>query len=219
MQIWKQFRPLLSGGRYNLLRYRMNYILTAVVFITIAAIILVSLSIKGRVASPDYPYQRADALFSPAERSFYGILQRAVEKNIIIFGKVRVADVVKPRKGLSRGDWQKAFNKISSKHFDFLLCNPDDFSVICAIELNDRSHRSEKRKQRDDFLRNICKVSNIPLIQIRSSSAYVADDVKQLIAAHINIKEPRSINEKGQHKALNQARKFVRSVRQIWFYG
>jgi hypothetical protein len=62
----------------------MNWILTAVVFITVAAIIFVSLSKKGRVASPDYPYQRADALSSPAERSFYGVLQHAVEKNIII---------------------------------------------------------------------------------------------------------------------------------------
>jgi hypothetical protein len=185
----------------------MNWILTIVVFITIVSIILVSLSKKGRVASPDYPYQRADALFSPAERSFYGVLQRAVEKNIIIFGKVRVADVVKPRKDISRGDWQKAFNKISGKHFDFLLCSTDRLSVICAIELNDRSHRSEKRKQRDDFLRGVCEVAKIPLIQIPSNSSYVIDDVKQLIAAQMNVKEPRIQSEKGATQKPESSKK------------
>jgi len=190
----------------------MIWILTAVVFITIAAIILVSLSKKGRVASPDYPYQRADALFSPAERSFYSVLQRAVEKNITIFGKVRVPDVVKPRKGLSRGDWQKAFNKISSKHFDFILCSTDRLSVICAIELNDRSHQSKKRKQRDDFLRGVCEVAEIPLIQIPSNSSYVIDDVKQLIAAQMNIKEPLIQSEKRATKKQESSKKNLSEV-------
>ena len=59
----------------------MSWLIPAVVIILIAAIFLVSWSKKTKVTSPDYPYQVADALPSPAERSFYGILSRADEKN------------------------------------------------------------------------------------------------------------------------------------------
>ena len=181
----------------------MSWILIAAIFLAIAAIILMSLSKRGVAESADYPYQSFDTLFSPAERSFYGVLRQVVGNNANIFGKVRVADVVMPRKGLSRSDRQKAFNKISGKHFDFVLCNNSDLSVICAIELDDRSHRSKKRQQRDEFLVTVCKGADVPLIQIRASSSYVIDDVKQLIAPYMNFNEPRSTNdEKAKLKSV-----------------
>jgi ssDNA-binding Zn-finger/Zn-ribbon topoisomerase 1 len=134
----------------------------------------------------DYPYRNAGALFSPAERSFYGVLNQVVRENAKIFGKVRVADVAVPKKGLSRSDWQKAFNKISAKHFDFLLCRSDDLSVICAIELDDRSHLSKKRQQRDEFLRGVCGAAELPLIQIPAKVGYVIDEVKQILTPYLN---------------------------------
>jgi hypothetical protein len=73
-----------------------------------------------------------------------------------IFGKVRVADVIAPNHGMSRSDRQKSFNKISGKHFDFLLCNKNDLYFLCAIELNDSSHSSKKRIDRDAFLEGAC---------------------------------------------------------------
>jgi ssDNA-binding Zn-finger/Zn-ribbon topoisomerase 1 len=135
----------------------------------------------------DYPYQNAGALFTPAERSFFGVLNQAVGKSAQIFGKVRVADVVVPRKGPSRSDWQKAFNKISAKHFDFLLCRNDDLSVICAIEVDDSSHNSKKRQQRDEFLRGVCNASELPLIQMPAKVGYVIDEVKQVLAPYLNV--------------------------------
>jgi uncharacterized protein with PIN domain len=34
-----------------------------------------------------------------------------------------------------------AFNRINANHFDFVLCDKDELAVVCAIELNDKSHR------------------------------------------------------------------------------
>ena len=167
----------------------MSWIAIAIVVFAIAAIVLAILSRKSKTKIPGYPYQKTKALFTPAERSFLGVLNLVVGENAKIFGKVRVADVMAPKKGLSRSDWQKAFNKISGKHFDFLLCRNDDLSVICAIELDDSSHQSKKRQQRDEFLNGACCAAGVPLIQIPAKSGYVIDDVKQLIAPHLNIKE------------------------------
>lgn len=180
----------------------MSWIFIAAVILAIVAIILVKLSQKGEAESAVYPYQNADALFSPAERSFYGVLNQAVGENVKIFGKVRVADVAVPKKGLSRSDRQKAFNKISGKHFDFLLCSNDDLSVICAIELDDRSHQSKKRQQRDEFLNGVCNAAGVPLIQILAKSGYVINEVKQLIAPHLKIKELRGQQEESVPQEL-----------------
>jgi len=174
----------------------MNWILVFAVIIAVAVIALVKFAKKGEAESADYPkkgetgsgdypYQKAGVLFTPAERSFLGVLNQAVEEGAIVFGKVRVADVMIPKKGLPRSEWQKAFNKISARHFDFLLCNNNDLSVICAVELNDSSHQSRNRQKRDEFLKGACSAAGIPLIQIPAKSSYVIDEVKHLLAPHI----------------------------------
>lgn len=140
---------------------------------------------KGSGASSEFTYQLRGPLFTPAERSFLGVLNSVLKDDVHIFGKVRVADILKPTKGLSRSDWQKAFNKISSKHFDFVLCNKDDLSVLCVVELNDKSHTAKKRKERDAFLENACEAASLPLVQIPAQAGYSLDEVKRQLAPHV----------------------------------
>ena len=119
----------------------------------ISAIVIVGLLVilvrsKWQGGSREYPYQRSKYLLSKAERSFYGVLVQVVSDNGIVFSKVRVADVISPKKGLNRSDWQRAFNAVSSKHFDFIVCDPADCSIKLAVELDDSSHGSSKSKKR-----------------------------------------------------------------------
>lgn len=165
-------------------------IVIAAIVLIFVAFVLVKLSQKWSSGDVDYPYQGAGPLFTSAERSFYGVLSQAVGTNATIFGKVRVADTVIPRKGLSRSEWQKAFNKISGKHFDFLICNNDDLSVICAMELDDSSHKSDKRQRRDEFLRGVCGAAHIPLVQIPARASYGIDEIRKLLAPHLNVSGP-----------------------------
>jgi ssDNA-binding Zn-finger/Zn-ribbon topoisomerase 1 len=163
----------------------MIWIIVAVVIFAIALFLLAKRSQKGSPAQEVYPYQKSDALFTPAERSFLGVLQQAVGYNAAIFGKVRVADVVEPKTGLSRSARQKAFNKISAKHFDFLLCDKEDLSVACAIELDDGSHNSKRRHERDEFLKGVCEAAGVPLIQVPAKSGYVIEEVRDLLPAYL----------------------------------
>jgi len=165
----------------------MIWIIAAVVIVAIGLFFLARRSEKGKPEQGDCPYQKAEALFSPAERSFLGVLQQAVGDNAAIFGKVRVADVVEPKADLGRSARQKAFNKISAKHFDFLLCDKEDLSVACAIELDDVSHNSKRRHERDEFLKGVCEAAGVPLVQVPAMSGYVIDAVKRLIAPHLSI--------------------------------
>jgi ssDNA-binding Zn-finger/Zn-ribbon topoisomerase 1 len=167
----------------------MIWIIAAIVIVAIGLFFLARRSEKRKPAEKVLPYQKSEALFSPAERSFLGVLHKAVGNNAAIFGKVRVADVVEPKTGLGRSARQKAFNKISAKHFDFLLCNKEDLSVICAIELNDGSHNSKRRQERDEFLKEACEAAGVPLVQVPARSGYVIDEVKQLLSPYLGIEE------------------------------
>lgn len=154
------------------------FLLTAVLLFVL--ILLPYLS-KRLSTNKEYSYQKQAALFSPAERSFLGVLQQAVGENARVFGKVRVADVLTPAKGLSRSGWQMSFNKISGKHFDFLLCDPNDLSILCALELNDRSHDAGKRKGRDAFLENACRSAGLPLIWMPAKAAYSIPEIQEVL--------------------------------------
>ena len=147
---------------------------------------IVAVWLKYKNQSIDGQFTKQKVLFSPAERSFLGVLTRAIEDNGIIFGKVRVADVITPISGLSRNRWQALFNKISGKHFDFVVCDKDDLSILCAIELDDKSHNTKSRKIRDEFLKSACNSANLPLIQIPAKSAYNIDEIRQILITHLS---------------------------------
>ncbi len=163
----------------------MVSVAVVIVIFVVAMVILVAVRQKAPAASDGYPYQMEKALFSPAERSFFGVLSQAVGDRAQVLGKVRVADVIAPKKGLSRSDWQKAFNKISAKHFDFLICNKDDLSVLCAVELNDSSHATKSRQQRDRLLEAACRSAGLPLIQVPAKAAYVLGDIRGLVDPYV----------------------------------
>ena len=137
-----------------------------IIIVVIAFILLIVFKLKIKpqktVEGSEHSYEKLGVLFTPAERSFFGVLNQAVNNDVLVFGKVRVADVITPRKGGVKGAWQRAFNKISAKHFDFVLCNKNDLSFVCGIELDDKSHNIAKQKSRDAFLESACKSADFP---------------------------------------------------------
>ncbi len=131
----------------------------------------------------ELPYVVGDRLFTPAERSFLGVLDQSVGSDFRVFGKVRVADVIGVEKGKSKSVWQRAFNRINAKHFDFVLCSPSDLKPVCAVELNDKSHAQEARKGRDQFLEDVCKKAGLPLVFFPAQHTYSPVEVCGVIAS------------------------------------
>src|SRR5690349_3082483 len=117
-------------------------LLALLIIVALAGAYLVKRMKLARLASgalDGVVYERA-TFFSPAERSFLGVLDQAIGAQYRVFGKVRVADVLSVIRNTDPAKRRSAFNRISAKHFDFIVCTPDDLRVLCAIELNDASH-------------------------------------------------------------------------------
>ena len=102
-------------------------------FFPILFFLIIAVVLKGFLrggSGGKISYERRDPLFSTAERSFLGVLEQILGKEYRIIGKVRMADIIRPRKGLSPSARTSALNRITSKHVDFAVCDPKTLQVV-----------------------------------------------------------------------------------------
>lgn len=143
----------------------------------VVAVILLPLLTRGGVAAG--AYQAIPHLLTKAERSFFGVLAKAVGDAGLVFAKVRVADVITPRKGRGRASWQRAFNAISAKHFDFVICDPGTSAILLVVELDDASHNAGRRQVRDDLINRACSSAGVPLLRVKAAPGYVLSEIRR----------------------------------------
>lgn len=161
------------------------------------------------------PYFRTERLLGKAERSLYGVLKQVVGKHYDIFCKVRVADLLDVKKGLSNSERQIAYNKIQSEHCDFVLCKPGDAGIVAVIELDDRSHNASKRIERDDFIDQTFKEAGIPLLRIKAQATYsgsrIARQLQQALGMTREKKAPKPARQPTQAPTPRPARQPIQA--------
>lgn len=113
----------------------------------------------------EYRYKIRPFLTTKNEHEFYKqLLPAATAKNLTVFTKVRLADLIEP----DERDWSRkssAFNKIKAKHVDFVLCEKQYMRPVLVIELDDRSHQRPDRKERDIFVDSILHSVGLPVLR------------------------------------------------------
>jgi hypothetical protein len=129
--------------------------------------------------SEDLPYVLKRYLMSPAERSFFGVLEQVTDSSkYYIFPQILLSNIVDVEKGTesSRG----FRNKIDRKTIDFVLFDRSALSPVLAVELDDVSHERKDRQERDTFMDGVLAKVGLPLRHVRAQAAY---DPKQLAAS------------------------------------
>lgn len=91
----------------------------------VLAIIVVIKLVVRRSGPAEIDYSSCKTLCTPAERAFLGVLDLAVPEGYRVFAKVRLADLIKVGGGLKASSRQAAFNRISRKHVDFVICRAE----------------------------------------------------------------------------------------------
>ena len=158
-----------------------NLIPLIVVLIVVAAALstLLKLLLGKRGHAGALPYRRRDYLLTAAERSFYEVLCNVTESELHVFPKVRLADLVWMPKGTANR--QAHFNRIQSKHVDFVLCDREKLAPVLVIELDDASHEEASRRDRDTFVDTALIAAGLPILHIPAKRAYVPADLAALI--------------------------------------
>jgi len=161
-------------------------IIAVILVIVLVAVALGLMALKAKGASTQGAekldvYYLKKSLFSPAERSFLGVLESLNYDGVTIASKVRLADIFGIKKGLERGDRQRALNRISAKHVDFLIIQKSDGAPLLGIELDDSSHDEDDRIARDAFVDTVFASAGLPILHVIAKAAYDPKEIHRLI--------------------------------------
>jgi hypothetical protein len=105
-----------------------------------------------------YQYKLVKSLFTPSEAAFFVALRAAVDGRYVVLAKVRLADLCRDLDGWTD---TAAFNHVSSKHVDFVLCDSETFQPVLAVELDDRSHLRARRRTRDELVDRVFRTMGL----------------------------------------------------------
>ena len=135
--------------------------------------------VRGR--RQDLPYVPAHALLTPAERAFFLVLQRAVGEDYQLFAKVRLGDILQVKRGVEGKRRYAAFGQISSKHADFVACDPRTFEVVGVVELDDQSHERPERRRRDLFFDAAMDAAGVPVLRVPVQRTYPVKELREWV--------------------------------------
>jgi hypothetical protein len=120
------------------------------------------------------PYQ-AKPVLTRTEEILFHRLQEALQ-DFIVITQTQMSSFLDV--GASGGDWQTAFNRISQKSVDFLVCTKD-FNVVAAIELQDSTHLRPDRQRNDEFKRAALEAAGVRLIEYHARSLPSTEEIKE----------------------------------------
>ena len=153
------------------------FVILGIVACIVVMLVLLIVSISKKRS---LPYGRIPDLFTPAERHFLNTLDQATPDHLRVFGKVRIADVLRVTTS-NRTRFRRYFTQISSKHLDYVLVDRKSMRIVCAIELDDRTHNRRDRSARDAFVNEACATAGLPLMRVPAARQYDVDMIRQRI--------------------------------------
>lgn len=127
-----------------------------------------------------YKY-RAMPLLTPNEIEFYGRIREALPWACVQM-QTAMSALIQPVENMSAKARMSAFGRIAQKRVDFVICH-EDLSIVCVIELDDKTHSKAKDQARDYVLLN----AGIPTLRyesrptLRPSPAKIRQDIADLI--------------------------------------
>ncbi|KAB0666810.1 DUF2726 domain-containing protein [Oryzomonas japonica] len=152
----------------------------------IIILIVIGLLAAGKNKKPsnrtDLQFTKVSTLFTPAERSFLGVLEQAIGERYRVFGKVRVGDIMTPAKGLTASKRTTARNMIDKKHVDFLICSAADLIPLGVIELDDKTHERKDRADRDDLIDKALASARIPIVHFTVKQGYTISEIREKLS-------------------------------------
>jgi hypothetical protein len=120
------------------------------------------------------PYRRRDDFLSPTELSYFKVLSSTLGHSATLFPKVKVSDIIFVT---NTDEYMSFFNRISRRHVDFLVCESSTLKPVLAIELDDSSHNRPSQKERDQFLDDVFKAADLPLMRVSPKMQYTREKV------------------------------------------
>ena len=127
----------------------------------------------------NYTYKRKDFLMSKAEYKFFDILVDVVEGKYYVFPQIHLSNILDSK--VVGQNWYGAFRHIDEKSVDFVICDKAYIKPLLAIELDDRTHERENRKERDIKVENILNGAGMPFLRFSNNGHFNKEGIKRSV--------------------------------------
>lgn len=125
------------------------------------------------VAGDSYVYEAKPVLISKNESGYYDAIKTALPEGCIAFPQINLAAFV------TRVDNTRFHNELF-RNVDFLIVNAE-YKPLIVIEINDQTHLTAERGERDEKVKNICDEAGIPVISLWTSYGVNEEYIKKKI--------------------------------------
>lgn len=168
----------------------MDWILLAVVIILIGYILksrnqkqISNEEAEEKTPSIDYSksYQKKYLLTKNEYYAWKKLNAYAQQAEMIVCPKVRLLDIIEPQQSDYK-TYTSRMRKIQSKHVDFVICD-NSLRVLGVIELDDNSHNTKDRQERDAFVDQILQSVGYTVVHTRGVTESTLDAFKPKRAA------------------------------------
>ena len=137
-----------------------------------------------RTYVPDLPYERKRYLLTIPEKSFFNLLSTAVSDDVYICPQVCFGGVLNVT--ATAREYQSFWNRVQAKRIDFLLCDKRTLTPLVAVELDNSSHDSPNRIERDDFVDEACASAGLAILHFRVRKYYDRQEIGRILQSTIS---------------------------------
>ena len=156
-----------------------------ILFAMISLVVIVAL-LASRLNdnSFPFPFDKKNAIFTPAEKNFHTLLEQAVGSQYRVLNRVKLGDIITIRKGVSKRATQSAINNANSKYLDFVVCDRNTMALCGVIDLVDTKGGGYKVRK-DWFVSGALEASSIPHVRIKVKNNYSLEEIKACIDSRL----------------------------------
>lgn len=156
-----------------------------ILFAMISLIVVVAL-LASRLNdnSFPFPFDRKNAIFTPAEKNFQNLVEQALGTKYRIVNRVRLSDIVTIRNGVSNKAGQSAKANADNKYLDFVICDRETMKLLGTIDLVDTQGKGYKIKK-DWFVSGTLEAASIPHIRIKVKANYTIEEIRTCINSRL----------------------------------
>lgn len=131
-----------------------------------------------------FPFDSKNSVFTPAEKNFQNLVEQAMGTKYRIINRVKLADIVTIRNGISDRASQSAVNNAEGKYLDFVICDRNTMKLLGAIDLVDTKGKGYKIKK-DWFVSGALEAASIPHLRIKVKANYTLDEIRACINSRL----------------------------------
>lgn len=102
-----------------------------------------------------YGYDKKKSLMTDCEKAYFASIVRTLPPGYICLPQIPLSAVVEKTGGGRQGELNRVL--------DFCIVD-EQYTPLLAIEINDRTHETYKRRERDRKVKTICSAAGLPLI-------------------------------------------------------